>query len=90
MYDFYEFHIPDYTGKIKLVPQLNSFIRGKSYLEHKLLIFTKKSPLSKVMRGISADFRGRLDMAHIYGNQDDSYEIRKIYDIKKLPALVIT
>lgn len=74
--------LPIYRMRIKKLEQVDKFFDRRPDLEYKVILFSDKKRTWTVFKGLTAEFKDRLDFAEVYKSASDVLEH---FEITKMP-----
>jgi len=78
--------LPIYRMRIKKEDQIDKFFEKRPDLDYKVILFSNKKRTWTVFKGLTAEFKDRLDFGEVY---QSSKSILSHFKIKKLPSIVV-
>jgi protein disulfide-isomerase A6 len=79
-------HMPNFSTRITTLDQANEFINRRPDVPHKVFLFTSKDETTALFKGLTAEYRDRLEFAEVLHH---SKEVCENFEITDFPTLAI-
>ena len=76
--------MPIYRKRIKKDSQIKEFFEQRDDIPTKVILITNKKKTWNVFKGITAEFKDRIDFAEVYKS---AKSVLKTFGVKKVPSL---